>query len=438
MENYRAEIEDIFYNSVEAVKPNHAINNILKFDGKIIYIGDKQVHINDYEYFYIIGFGKASALMCQTLENILGNVIKDGIIITKYGHSCKLKNVKIFEAAHPIPDENGVNATKEIVSFTKKVTKNDFIFCLISGGGSSLLTDFPDNINLEDIMLINKLLIKSGANINEINVVRKHLSQIKGGGLARLLFPARIVSLILSDVIGDSLDTIASGPTVPDNSTFKDALEIINKYNLRNDLSGNIIKHLIDGCNGFVKDTPKKNSPFFKTTSNIIVANNLLALQTAKKRAEELGYESFIISNEIQDNLDIVLKKIIKEIKSFKNKQKCCLIFGGEPIIKVTGSGLGGRNLHLALSFTKFIEKFPMCTFLSAGTDGTDGPTDAAGAIVDITTVNSAKRKKLNIDKYLKHFDSYNFFLRAGGIIRSGPTQTNVMDIIIVLINNKL
>jgi len=428
---------DIFLAGVESVKPDNLIRSYVSVNGSQLMVEKLILDLSDIKNIYVVGAGKASALMAKKLESILGNRIIKGRIITKYHHAVPLKYIETTEAGHPVPDENGIKGTDEILSIAQNAGEDDLVICLISGGGSALLTDVPDGCTLDDIKTLNSLLLKSGASINEMNCIRKHLSNVKGGLLAKAASPARIVSLILSDVIGDPLDVIASGPTAPDPTTFADAISVIKHYNLVEKIPQHILKALKDGYENKRQETLKESSEIFHSTTNLIIGTNKLALKTAKEKAESFGYESQIISNTLEGEVVDVASHIVemaKSMKEIRTHSKICLLFAGEPTIKVSGSGLGGRNQHLALVAAKLLKDEPGITILSAGTDGTDGPTDAAGAVVDSNTWNKAKDLGINIEQYINNCDSYHFFKEEGGLIITGPTQTNVMDLIIALI----
>jgi glycerate-2-kinase len=284
----------------------------------------------------------------------------------------------------------------------------------------------------------NRLMVNSGASIGEINTVRKHLSGVKGGQLARAVYPATLVSLILSDVIGDPLDVIASGPTVADPTTFSQALEILRKYSLENSVIQGIITHLSAGEKGFIPETPKSRDPVFDRTFNILVGNNKLALEAARERASELNINALILDDKLEGEVNSISEYIVRKALDYRNDPKVvkpvALLFGGEPTVKVTGGGEGGRNQHLALCCSALLKNQKGITILSAGTDGNDGPTSAAGAVVDCYTYNNAMAQNISPDRYLAEFDSFNFFRKAGGHIITGPTMTNVMDIIVIIV----
>ena len=429
---------DIFLAGVESSKPINLINQFVSINQNVLQIGESALDLSVLQNIYIVGAGKASAAMAQAVESILGSRITGGHIITKYNHSVPLKYITITEAGHPVPDENGTKGTIQLMSIVNKAEIDDLVICLISGGGSALLADVPEGCTLEDLKAVNNILLKSGASIAEINCIRKHLSNVKGGLLAKAASPALVVSLIISDVIGDPLDVIASGPTVPDSSTFSDAISIIRNYKIKDEIPERIYKILIEGFDRKRQETLKESDEILFRTKNIIVGNNILAPNIAKEKAESFGYESQIITNKLNGDVVDVAKYIVEvanRIKEKKNDKKTCLLFAGEPVVKVKGNGLGGRNQHLALITSKLLKDLPGITILSAGTDGTDGPTDATGAVADSLTSANAINLNLDIEEYIKDFDSYNFFKKVGGLIITGPTQTNVMDLMVVLID---
>jgi glycerate 2-kinase len=431
--------EAIFLAGVRSVLPDKLIRIQMKLSGYLLTICREHYDLRNINHIYVIGSGKAAALMALETERILGNRISEGHVITKYGHSCKLQHIHLYEAAHPVPDENGVKATKIIIETALKATEKDLVICLISGGASALMTDTPTDISLDDLRLTNELLLKSGANIGETNTIRKHLSDIKGGQLARLIHPATCVSLILSDVVGDPVDIIASGPTAPDPSVFTEAFSIVKKYKLDKSLPETVTKRLLLGKAGVISETPDAFHPCFQTTRNCIIGSNKIALEACAQFAAQNGYSTHIITDSLQEDYTQVAGFIFETIASFlpnrKNDQPVCLLFGGEPTVKVKGSGLGGRNQHLALYLATKLENKPGITILCAGTDGSDGPTNAAGAVVDFKTMETAKSKGIDAFHHLEQADSYHFFNRVGGQIMTGSTQTNVMDIMIAIIH---
>jgi hydroxypyruvate reductase/glycerate 2-kinase len=401
-------------------------------------IGHLDFPLETIENIYVIGAGKASAMMGAEVEKILSGRITEGHIVVKYGHSCNLKYIDVTEAGHPIPDTNGLRATREILKIAETASWNDLVICLLSGGGSALLPDVPDGCSLEDMIKVNDLLLNCGACISEINAVRKHLSVVKGGQLARVVYPATLVNLILSDVPGDALDVIASGPTVPDPTTYLQALTVLSAFGLSRTVPRGILTFLKEGAAGKKPETPKPDDPVFDKTYNILVGTNRKALEAAKNKALEFNINAVIIDDQLQGDTLTVADYLVQTSIRFKNDtnevKPVCLLFGGETTVKMTGKGAGGRNQHLSLLSALLLRNNPGITILAAGTDGNDGPTDAAGAVVDSDTVPVAISKNIDPEKHILDFNSYHFFKKAGGHIITGPTMTNVMDIIVVIV----
>jgi len=436
--NCREMARQIFLAGVKGVLPGRIIGNLISIRGSLLKIGYLSYDLGKIRNIYVLGAGKASAALGHYMENILGNRITDGFIVTKYGCFCKLKNIKVIEAGHPVSDSNSFKATQEIVRIAEKAGEEDLVICLWSGGGSSLLADYPDNSSHEDIAYLNEILIKCGANIREINAIRKHLSKIKGGQLARHIWPAATVNILLSDVIGDPPDIIVSGPTVPDNSNFADTLKIIEEHQLNDEIPFRLLNYLHEGSQGNQPETPKPDDIVFSKSNTLLAGSNKTALQAAREEAENLNLTTFIVTSELSGDISRVSSSIIETIHNYRNntslKKPVCLLFGGETTVRVTGNGLGGRNQHLALTVATLIRDIPGITFLSAGTDGNDGDTEIAGAVVDSGTFQNALSLGTDPDKYLTTFDSYHFFKSAGGHIYTGPTFTNVMDLAVVII----
>jgi glycerate 2-kinase len=436
--NNRAVAEKIFMAGVKSVLPEKLITRVMRLDGSLLKVDSHEFNLEKFRNIYVIGAGKASAAMGHYVETILGNHITGGHIVVKYGHSCKLKKIMVTEAGHPVPDLNGFRSTQEIIRIGQQADSNDLVICLISGGGSALLADLPEGLLPEELYIINNLLIRCGASINEINCVRKHLSGVKGGQLARIVCPATLITLIISDVTGNPLEVIASGPTLPDTTTFGDAMNIIEKYNLTTDITAGILNYIKDGIRGINPETPKPGDLLFSDVLNILAGTNLTALEAAKRCAGDLGFNTHIIDSEMHGDVEYAAGAIIETAKEYKNnqdlKKPVCLLYGGETTIKISNEGIGGRNQHLALSAAIRLKDCTGITVLSAGTDGSDGPTDVTGAVVDSETIKQAERKMIDPEKYLTGFDSYNFFKKAGGHIKTGPTFTNVMDLVVVLV----
>lgn len=436
--NHREIAEQIFLAGIEGVLPKNLINREMSLTDNKLNIGDLSFHLEAIKNIYVIGAGKATAMMAIEVEKILGDRITGGHIVVKYGYSCRLNYIEVTEAGHPVPDSNGLKATQEILKIAGMADSSDLVICLLSGGGSSLLYDIPEGCSHEDMMKLTELLINSGACISEINAVRKHLSSVKGGQLARAVYPATLVNLILSDVPGDQLEVIASGPTVPDSTTYEQALTVLSEYGLTEIIPDKVFNLLLHGIKGLLPETPKAGDAIFDKTFNILIGTNRIALDASKNKALEYNINAVIIDDQLQGDVSSVAEYVVETAVRFKNDKNevkpVCLLFGGETTVKMTGKGIGGRNQHFALLAALLLQSNPGITILSAGTDGTDGPTDAAGAVVDSDTIRDAKTRNLDPGTFLAVFDSYNFFKNAGGLVVTGPTMTNVMDIIVVII----
>lgn len=430
---------EIFKAGVDAVDPIKLINGAVDLKGHSLTVKSSTFDLSSYKNIYIIGIGKAAAAMALPLEKVLGNFLTEGIIIVKYGHTLPLKKVRIIEAGHPVPDEAGYQGAQECVKILQRSGNKDLIFFLISGGGSALFPYPVKGLTLADKQKTTSLLLEAGADIQEINTLRKHLSRVKGGRAAQLAYPGTLISLILSDVVGDKLDSIASGPTFPDTSTFAACLDIINKYHIKDSLPPAAWEIFNKGIQGEIEEIPKPGNPLFEKTHNMIIGNNLLALTAAQEKAEKLGYNTLLLSTSIQGETRDVAKvhaAIAKEIIVSGNpiKPRACVLSGGETTVTIQGQGQGGRNQEFVLAAAMEIAGMKNITLLSCGTDGTDGPTDAAGAIADGTTFNRAKNMEMDPAHYLKTNDSYHFFKRLNDLIITGPTYTNVMDLRIILV----
>jgi glycerate-2-kinase len=436
--NYRTIAEQIFLAGIESVLPHNLIMKHIRLEDNYLKIDNHVFDLRSINNIYVIGAGKASAMMGAEVEKVLGDRIKSGHIVVKHGFFVDLKYIKVTEAGHPVPDSNGYKATSDILKIARMADINDLVICLFSGGGSALLADAPEGCTPRDMMLLSDLLVNSGACISEINAVRKHLSGVKGGQLAKIVYPAPLINLILSDVPGDSLDVIASGPTVPDSTTFRHAMGVLTKFKLTQKVPRRILKYLEEGTLGLHAETPKPGDIIFNKTYNILAGSNKMALEAARKKAIDNNINALIIDDQLQGDVNDVAEYLVgcaMKFNSDVNEVKpLCLLFGGETTVRMTGKGKGGRNQHLALSVAVILRELPGITVLCSGTDGNDGPTDASGAVVDSDTINQAVVQKLDHVKYLTKFNSYNFFKKAGGHIITGPTMTNVMDIIVVLV----
>ncbi|HUV50890.1 MAG TPA: glycerate kinase [Anaerolineae bacterium] len=434
----RKDAEEIFYSGLQAVEPGAAVKRYCRLENNHLFIADLRYDLSKYKNIFVIGAGKATAPMAAEIENILGDRFTKGIVNVKYGHTGKLGRIKLIEAGHPVPDKNGQQGAEAIIDLANNAGRDDLVLCLISGGGSALLPLPLPGITLKDKQDTIKILLSCGASIHEINALRKHISMIKGGRLAQAAYPASLVSLILSDVVGDNLDVIASGPTVPDSSGFDDCMKIIEKYKIQKKLPISVVRHIKNGISGRVPETPKPGDPVFEKAQNIIIGSNIEAISAAKKKSETLGYNTIILSSMIEGDTTHVAhvhSTIVREIIKTGNpiKSPACIISGGETTVTVKGKGLGGRNQEFALAAAIDIAATKNIVILSGGTDGTDGPTDAAGAIADTNTLSRAMAMGLNPGYFLADNDSYHFFQKLGDLLITGPTNTNVMDLRIIL-----
>ncbi len=435
----RKDISDIFYCGLKAVEPGAAIKRYCHLADDHLYIGNRVYDLLQFNNLFVIGAGKATAPMASALENILGKRITKGVISVKYNHVTELSNVRQIEAGHPIPDENGIKGTNTILGMAKDAGEDDLILCLISGGGSALLPGPARGLTLQNKQDTMHVLLSCGAAIHEINTIRKHISQIKGGNLARIAYPATLISLILSDVVGDVPDIIASGPSVPDSSTFHDCMKIIDRYHIIKELPESIVKHIKEGMSGNIPENPKQNDRIFEKTHNLIVGSNMEAILSAKKKAESLNYNTIVLSSMIEGETRHVARvhtAIAREIRKtgLPVQPPACILSGGETTVTIKGKGKGGRNQEFALASAFDIAEEKNIAVFSGGTDGNDGPTDAAGAISDTDTIKKATELGLDPGKYLANNDSYHFFKQTGDLFITGPTNTNVMDLRIILV----
>lgn len=394
------------------------------------------------ERIYVLGAGKAGAAMARAAEDFLGSRVTSGLVVVKDAHAegPQLRHVELVEAAHPVPDERGAEATARLLEMAQSARDDDAVLCLISGGGSALLVSPAEGITVACVQETTSLLLRAGATINELNAVRKHLSRVAGGQLARASHPARVLSLILSDVIGSPLDVIASGPTAPDPTTYVDALAIIERYGLAEQVPGTVSERLRRGASGELPETPKSGDPIFRAVRNKIVASNVIAVEAAERCARDLGLHCAIMSTHLEGEareVGKVLAGIAREIAQHNRPlpRPACALFGGETTVTVRGSGAGGRNSELALSAALSLQGLePDVVVASFATDGGDGASPGAGAIVDGTTIDRAKASGLDPRAALADNDSYTFLAALGDAIITGPTGTNVNDVMGVFV----
>ncbi len=439
LERIRKDANLIFRAGLEAVEPAGAVKKYVQRGGERLVIDGRTYDLGAYGSVYVVGAGKAAAAMALAVEALLEDRLTSGIVNVKYGHSRPLRRVSVNEAAHPVPDEAGLRGTQEMMNLLGQADEKSLVIFLISGGGSALLPAPVEGLKLEDEQQVTQLLLESGAAIEEINAIRKHISRVKGGQLARLAYPATLVSLVLSDVIGDRLDSIASGPTVPDRTSYQDCLRILQRYAIAKKIPPAVLAHLQKGARGEIPETPKTGEPVFERTQNVIVGSSIQAVRAAKEKAEALGYAALILSTFIEGEtreVAIVHAALAKEVRRSGHpiSSPACLISGGETTVTIRGRGLGGRNQEFALAAAIEIEGLENVVILSGGTDGTDGPTDAAGAVADGTTIRRAVQMGLDAESCLRNNDSYHFFQPLGDLLMTGPTLTNVMDLRLVLV----
>ena len=430
----------IFNAGLAAAEPGLCVHRALSIADDVLQCGTLHLPLDSISRLRVIGAGKATPAMALAAEEILGDRIEIGAINTKYGHALTLQHIETFECGHPVPDAPGVAGAQRQLELLEDLDSDALVLCLFSGGGSALLPAPADGLSLAEKQETTRLLLACGATIDEINVLRIHLSSVKGGLLARAAKPARVLALMLSDVIGDPLDTIASGPTSPDPTTFFYCLELVDRYDLRRQLPATVRQRLENGSNGLLAETPKTGDPCFAATENIVIGNSSLAIDAATQKARAFGYEVLVLTSRLQGEAReaaVTLPAIAQEIASANRPvtSPACVIAGGETTVTLRGDGKGGRNQELALSAALHLDGWPAITLFSGGTDGTDGPTDAAGAIVDGHTLTSARKQGLDARDFLARNDSYNFFHALNDLVITGPTGTNVMDLQILLIS---
>jgi len=444
-------LEAIFRAALASVDPQQLIASRLQLSGSRLTVSSEStpltIDLDDYDQLLVLGAGKATAAMARGLENLLGPRIGGGLIVVKYGHTAPLTRIETLEAGHPIPDAASLLGARRLAAMATKADSRTLVINLISGGGSALLAlplQVPGlPLSLADKQATTRLLLGCGATIDELNCVRKHLSALKGGGLARLLAPARSLNLILSDVIGDRLDVIASGLCVPDPTTFGDALAVLDRYRLSNRVPGPVLALLRAGASGQIAETPKPGDPVFDASGNFLLGNNRVALQAAAREATARGFKSTIVSSRACGEARELARHLLAAALDFRDRQRpasgpACLLAGGETTVTLRGDGRGGRNQELALAFLTALAELPDrgagLYLLSAATDGNDGPTEAAGAFAANELLAAATAAGLAPASYLARNDAYPFFDRLGALLRTGPTNTNVCDLQLILI----
>ena len=430
-------VEKIVRAALSAVDPQVAVRTVLALNGEEFQIGGQRFDLSSFQRVRLLGIGKACQAMARGVLEVLGDRVQDGLIIAKHIEDQNAglpPTVRVMKGNHPVPGSDSLAAAQELAVFLKDTQPDDLVICLISGGGSALITLPQDPISLDDLQELTHLLLASGASINEMNVLRKHLDRVKGGGLARMANGAYITALILSDVIGSPLDVIASGPTTADLSTFEEALGVLDKYGLSERAPRQIVHVLRQGASGDLPETVKPGDPILSRVNNSIVASNRQAAEAAIAQASLEGFQTLLLTTYLQGEaaqVGTVLANILQQIDATGQPlaRPACLIAGGETTVTLRGTGLGGRNQEMALGASFLLDGIPDLALVTLGTDGEDGPTDAAGAIVTGETLTRARLKGLDARAYLRNNDSYHFFEKIGALIRTGPTGTNVNDL---------
>ncbi len=428
----------ILEQALRAADPRAAIEQILRVEGDAVVIAGKTYPLPADGRVVVVGAGKAGAPMAQAVEDILGDRVTAGVVAVKTGHTAPLRRIRLREAGHPLPDDAGVAAAEEILALLAGLGPDDLVICLISGGGSALLPLPRPGLTLADMIRTTDLLLRSGADITEVNTVRKHLSRIAGGQLARAAAPARLATLVVSDIVGSPLDAIASGPTVPDPTTYAMALGVLEKYGLTDQVPAVVLATLRRGEAGAQPETPKPGDPAFARTHVVIVTDNAAAARAAHAAAADLGFHTVLLSTCLEGEAREVgrmLAGIAREIATTGHPvpRPACIVAGGETTVTVTGTGRGGRNQEVVLGAARPLDSLPDVLVVSFATDGSDGPTDAAGAVADGTTLARARAKGLDPVRHLARNDAYPFLDALGDLIRTGPTNTNVNDLMLIL-----
>jgi hydroxypyruvate reductase len=424
----RAILEGLFQAGLEAADPAAAVRSAASELGIArdpLYRGAR---------FVVVAAGKAAGRMASALEESLGDRIARGVGVTKDGHRVPLRRIALREAGHPIPDARGENAAREALALVESARPDEVLIVALSGGASALLPCPVPGLTLRDLSATTDELLRSGADIEELNAVRKHLSGIGGGNLARRARCRRIFVLCVSDVVGDRLDVIASGPCAPDPSTYRDALAVLERRGIRDRIPASVVQHLEEGARGRREETPKPGDPGFERVRSLILANNRSALAGAQRAAARAGLATIVVCDGLRGEARAVGRRLAALARAVRRERPVCLLAGGETTVTVRGPGRGGRNQELALAAALELANSDGITLLAAGTDGTDGPTDAAGAYADPHTVARAAALGVDASESLARNDSHGFFAAEGGLLRTGPTGTNVMDLALLLV----
>lgn len=411
----------------------------LRLRGSRLAVGGRDIDLDRVRRVVVVGAGKASGAMAMAAERVLGERIGHGLVAVKDARDVATTRVRVVEAGHPIPDQQGEAAAREMLRIARAAGPDDLVLCLVSGGGSAMTPAPVPGLGLADKQGVTRLLLESGATINELNAVRKHLSTFKGGQLARAAAPAPVIALLLSDVVGDPLDVIASGPTAPDPTTFEDALAVVDAFGLRSRLPASARHRLESGARGEAADTPKPGDPIFAGVTNLVIGNNGLVVEAAAAAARRLGFAPLVLTRSLQGEAREVARAFVSVMQEVVQSGRPvgrpgCLIAAGETTVTVRGRGRGGRCQEFCLALATAVADLPGAAVLAAGTDGTDGPTDAAGAVVDATTHDRARAGRLDARSALADNDAHGFFGTLGDLVVTGPTRTNLMDLYLGLV----
>ncbi len=425
--------------ALDAVDPARAVAAQLQREGDTLRVAGRSYRLDAYRRVIVVGGGKAGAPMAQAVEQVLADRVSDGLVNVKYGYTGPTRLVHLQEAGHPLPDEAGRQGALRIASLLRQATLDDLVLCLISGGGSALMTLPAEPITLAEMQSLTDALLRVGATINEINSVRKHVEVLKGGGLARLAYPAQVIALVLSDVVGNPLDVIASGPTVPDTSTYAMAHQVLARYCLLDDVPSSIRRRLEQGMAGAIADTPKPGDAILERAQNVIVASNDIAARAAVRQARALGMNALLLSTYVEGEareVAKVLAAIAREVRASGAPlaAPACVVVGGETTVTIRGNGQGGRNQEMALMAALRLEGLENVAIACLATDGSDGPTDASGALADGNSIARARALGLDAWDHLRRNDSYRFFQPLGDLLMTGPTNTNVNDLAFVMV----
>lgn len=436
----RKPLLDIMTTALSAADPFAAVERSINIVGDRLHLQGRSYDLRTLDRILVLGAGKAGGPMSQALEACLGERIASGLVVVKDEHETPTERIEICTASHPLPDARGVAAGNRILEMARSATERDLVITLLSGGGSALLVAPAKDISLADMQEMTQSLLAAGATINEINCLRKHCSEIKGGQLARAVHPAPCITLALSDVIGSPLDVIASGPTVPDTSTWTEAWDIVERFNLAVDLPPSIHARLQRGLGGSELETPDTEDPVFEQNCAVVVADNRGAALAALEKARELGFNSQLLTTYLQGEAKEVAKMAVSlamELKAHSNPLAlpACLILGGETTVALgTDPGLGGRNQELALAAALPLQDVPGVIIAALATDGTDGPTDSSGAIADSSTVARGRALGLDPQEHLETHNAYPYLAKVQDLLLTGPTYTNVNDLLFVVV----